>query len=159
MATALAEKDEDPRPCLCLAILFELLQRGRSLVQASGAVAATCCCWFWPFGCKAEEISPFLGSALLRLGRLLKDKLSCVVQDLTACLSCRRDSKEDKQPVTVGGWARGFLCGAGTADSSDSSHFKLQSFTQPAHIPLCSKNNRTNASRESFYCQSARSSV
>uniref|UniRef100_A0AAX7TE66 DH domain-containing protein n=1 Tax=Astatotilapia calliptera TaxID=8154 RepID=A0AAX7TE66_ASTCA len=98
MAMALAEKDEDPRPCLCLTILFELLQRGRSLVQALGAVAAMCCCWFWPFGCKAEEKSPFLGSALLRLGRLLKDKLSCVVQDLTACLSCQRDSKEGKQP-------------------------------------------------------------
>lgn len=137
MAMALAEKDEDPRPCLCLTILFELLQRGRSLVQVLGAVAAMCCCWFWPFGCKAEEKSPFLGSALLRLGRLLKDKLSCVVQDLTACLSCQRDSKEGKQPVTVGGWARGFLCGAGMADSTDSSHFKLQSFTQPAHIPLC----------------------
>ncbi len=92
--------DEAPRPCLYLTTLIELFMRDQSPAQALCSLLAMC--WFWPSGCEAEEKNLFLGSVLLSLGRRLKDKLACLAQDLAACLSCHRDVKGDKQPVTAG---------------------------------------------------------
>lgn len=91
--------DEDPRPCLYLTTLIELFMRDQSPAQALCSLLAMC--WFWPSGCEAEEKDLFLGSVLLTLGRFLKDKLACLAKEMAACLSCQRDAKGDKQPVTM----------------------------------------------------------
>lgn len=57
--------------------------------------------WFWPSDCEAEEKDLLLGSVLLSLGRLLKNKLTWLAVHVAACLSCHRDAKGDKQPVTM----------------------------------------------------------
>ncbi|XP_076604807.1 rho guanine nucleotide exchange factor TIAM2 isoform X3 [Chaetodon auriga] len=88
--------DEDPRPCLDLTTLIELFMWDRSPAQILCSLLAMC--WFWLSGCKAEERDLFLGSVLLSLGRVLKDKLTCLAQDMAACLSCQRGGKGDKQP-------------------------------------------------------------
>lgn len=92
--------DEAPRSCLYLTTLIELFVRDQSPAQALCSLLAMC--WFWPSGCEAEEKDLFLGSVLLSLGRLLKDKLACIAQHMAACLSCQGNTKEDKQPVTMG---------------------------------------------------------
>lgn len=91
--------DEDPRPCLCLTTLVELFMEDQSPAQALCSLLAMC--WFWPSDNKAEEMDLFLGSALLSLGRLLKDKLACLAQDMADCFPCQRDAKGDKRPVTI----------------------------------------------------------
>lgn len=90
---------EDPRPCLYLTTLIELFMRDQSPARALCSLLAMC--WFWPSGCEAEEKDLFLGSVLLSFGRLLKDKLAGLAQDMAACLFCRRHVKGDKQPVTM----------------------------------------------------------
>lgn len=102
--------DEDPKPCLYLTTLIELFMRDQSPSQSLCSLLAMC--WFWLSDCEAEEKDLFLGSVLLSLGRLLKNKLVCLATDMAACLSCQRDVKGDKQPVTmcsllVGGFNRG----------------------------------------------------
>lgn len=91
---------ESPQSCHHLTTLTELFVRDQSPAQALCSLLAMC--WFWPSGCEAEEKDLFLGSVLLSLGRLLKDKLACLAQHVAACLSCERDTKGDKQPVTMG---------------------------------------------------------
>lgn len=95
-----AVNDEDPRPCLYLTTLIELFKRDQSPAQALCSLLAMC--WFRPSGHEAEEKDLFLGSVLLSLGRFIKDKLARLARDMAACLSCQRDVKEDKQPVTIG---------------------------------------------------------
>lgn len=97
--TAPTVNDEDPRPCLYLTTLIELFLPDQSPAQALCSLLAMC--WFWRSGSEAKEKDLFLGSVLLSLGRFLKDKLACLVQDMAACLSCHRDVKGDKQPVTM----------------------------------------------------------
>lgn len=92
--------DEAPRSCLYLTTLIELFVRDQSPAQALCSLLAMC--WFWQSDCEAEEKDLFLGSALLSLGRLLKDKLACLAQDMAACLSCQRNTKGDEQLVTMG---------------------------------------------------------
>lgn len=94
--------DEAPQSCLHLTTLIELFVRDQSPAQALCSLLAMC--WFWPSGCEAEEKDLFLGSVLVSLGRLLKDKLACLAQHMAACLSCQRNTKGDKQPVTMGLW-------------------------------------------------------
>lgn len=88
--------DEDPRPGLYLTTLMELFMRDQSPAQALCSLLAMY--WFWPSDCEAEEKDLFLGSVLLSLRRFLKDKLACLGQDMTSCVSC----KSDKQTVTMG---------------------------------------------------------
>ncbi|GLD56211.1 T-lymphoma invasion and metastasis-inducing protein 2 isoform X4 [Lates japonicus] len=90
--------DEAPRSCLCLTTFMELFVQDRSPAQALCSLLSMC--WFWQSGCEAEEKDLFLGSALLSLGRLLKDKLGCLAQDMAACLSCKRNTKQDKQTLS-----------------------------------------------------------
>lgn len=95
--------DEDPRPCLYFTTPFELFMRDQSPSQALCSLLARC--WFWPSDCEAEEKDLFLGSVLLSLGRLLKNKLACLGLDMAACLQiicCQRDVKGDKHVVTMG---------------------------------------------------------
>lgn len=72
----------------------------RSPAHALCSLLAMCC--FWSCSSEAEEMDLFLGPALLSLGRLLKDKLACLAEDMTACLSCQRGAKGDKQAVIMG---------------------------------------------------------
>lgn len=61
-------------------------------------------CWFWPPGSEADRRDVFLCSALLSLGRLVKDKLACAAAHVDACLQvlcCRDDGKGDKAAVTM----------------------------------------------------------
>ncbi|KAF0044548.1 hypothetical protein F2P81_003706 [Scophthalmus maximus] len=106
--------DEAPRPCLYLTTFMELFMRDQSPVQALCSLLAMC--WFWPSGCEAEEKDLFLGSALLGLGRLLKDKLARLAQDMAARLSCQRETKGDKRPSvdTVCTLYQSFQDGAGS---------------------------------------------
>ncbi|KAM7376528.1 hypothetical protein PAMP_006255 [Pampus punctatissimus] len=90
--------DDDPHPCLCLTTLVELFMQDRSPAQALCSLLSMC--WFWPSGSEAEEKDLFMGSALLSLGRLLKDKLADLAQDMADCLSCQRDAKGEKQPLS-----------------------------------------------------------
>lgn len=83
--------DEDPQPSLHLTTFIEIFVQDQSHAQALCSLLAMCC--FWPSGSEAEEEDLNLGSALLRLGRLVKDKLACVVEDVSACLCCQRGSK------------------------------------------------------------------
>lgn len=92
--------DEDPRRCLDLTTLIQLFMWDRSPAQVLCSLLAMC--WFWRSRCEADEKDLFLGSVLLSLGRLLRDKLACLAQDMAACLSCQRGVKGDKQPVTMG---------------------------------------------------------
>lgn len=95
-----AGNDEGPPPCLYLTTLMGLFTQDQSPAQALCSLLAMC--WFWPSSCQGEEKDLFLGSALLSLGRLLKDKLACLAQDVTTCLPCQGDTKGDKRPVTIG---------------------------------------------------------
>ncbi|KAG7226247.1 hypothetical protein INR49_002997 [Caranx melampygus] len=91
--------DESRQSCLYLTTFVELFMWDQSPAQALCSLLAMC--WFWPSNCEAEEKDLFLGSALLSLGRLVKDKLACLAQDVAACLSCQRDAKGDKQPMRI----------------------------------------------------------
>lgn len=91
--------EEAPRSCLYLTTLIELFARDQTPAQAVCSLLAMC--WFWPSGCEAKEKDLFLGSALLSLVRLLKDKLACLARDIAACLTCRSNTKGDKQPVIM----------------------------------------------------------
>lgn len=96
--------DEDPQPCLYLTTLIEHFMRDQTPSRALCSLLAMC--WFWPSDCEAEEKDLFLGSVLLSLGRLLKNKLACLALDMAACLQiicCQRDVKGDKLPVTMMG--------------------------------------------------------
>lgn len=94
-----AVTDEAPQSCLYLATFMELFMWDQSPAQALCSLLAMC--WFWPSGCEAEEKDLFLGSALLGLGRLVKDKLACLALDVAACWSCHRDAKGNEQPVRL----------------------------------------------------------
>lgn len=62
-------------------------------------------CWFWPPGSEAGRRDVFLGSALLSLGRLVKDKLARAAAHADDCLQalcCRDDGKGDIAAVTMG---------------------------------------------------------
>ncbi|KAK5857185.1 hypothetical protein PBY51_010443 [Eleginops maclovinus] len=87
--------DEDPQPGLYLTTLMELFMQDQSPAQALCSLLAMY--WFWPSGCEADEKDLFLGSVLLSLRRFLKDKLACLAQDMTSCMSC----KSNKQTVTM----------------------------------------------------------
>jgi len=91
--------DEDAKPCLYLTTLIELFMHEQSPAHALWSLLAMC--WFWSSGCEAEEKELFLGSALLSLGRLLKDKLACLAEDMSACIPCQKDTKGDTRPVIM----------------------------------------------------------
>lgn len=93
-----AVSDEDPPPCLYLTTLVELLMRDQSPSQALCSFLAMF--WFWS-DCEAEEKDLLLGSVLLGLVRLLKNRMACLLLDLVSCFSCHRGVKGDKQPVTM----------------------------------------------------------
>lgn len=93
---------EDARLCRYTTTLMALLHE-QSPAHALWSLLAMC--WFWSSGCEAEEKELFLGSGLLSLGQILKDKLACLAEDMTACLPCHRDTKGDKQPVIMGRFA------------------------------------------------------
>lgn len=102
-AVARLAGDEDPQPCLYLGTLIELFLRDQSPSRALCSLLAMC--WFWPSDSEAEERDLFLGSVLLSLGRLLKNKLACVAADIDACLQiicCQEEAKGEKRPVTMG---------------------------------------------------------
>ena len=115
--------DEAPRSGLYITTFFELFMWDQSPIRSLCSLLAMC--WFWPSGSEAEEKDLFMGSALLSLGRLLKDKLTCLAQDMAACFSRQRDTKGDKQLVTMG-------CGRFSLKQLILLVFalKLQSFTQ-----------------------------
>lgn len=92
--------DEDPRPCVYLPTLIKLFIRDQLPAQALCSLLAMC--WVWPPCCEAKEKDLFVGSALLSLRQLLKDKLARLAQDVAACLACQRDTKGDKLLVTMG---------------------------------------------------------
>lgn len=98
--TAPAVRDEDHQPCLYPTTLTEIFMRDQLPSQALCSLLAMC--WFWPSDCEAEGKDLFLGSVLLSLVRLLKNKLACLAVDVAGCLSCYTDVKGDKQPVTMG---------------------------------------------------------
>lgn len=97
--TAPTASEDNPGPSLYLTTLVELLMRDHSPAQALCSLLAMC--WMCPPSCEGEQKNLFLGSVLLGLGRLLKDKLACLAQNMADCLSCRRDGKGAKQPVTL----------------------------------------------------------
>lgn len=104
MAAAPAADGGDPPPrCLHLGAPTELFSRDGSPSGALRSLLAMC--WFWPAGSGAERRDVFLGSALLSLGRLLKDKLACAAAHADSCLQmlcCQEDGKGDKRAVTMG---------------------------------------------------------
>lgn len=141
--------DEAPQSCLYLTTFMELFMWDQSPAQALCSLLAMC--WFWPSGCEAEEKDLFLGSALLSLGRLVKDKLACLAQDVAACLSCQRDAKGDKQPVTrpTGLWEVLTVI----ADILWIFTLELQSFIQLPQPSVCKYISR-NVSLHLFHSQS-----
>lgn len=90
---------EDSQSCHYLSTLIELFLQVKSPAQALCSLLATC--WFWLPGCRAEEKDLFLGSALVGMGRLLKEKLACLAQEIAACLSCQRNAKADDRMVNM----------------------------------------------------------
>lgn len=91
------------RPSRHLGAPAELFGRDGSPSGALRSLLAMC--WFWPPGSEAERRDVFLGSALLSLGRLLKDKLACAAAHADACLQtlcCQDDGKGDEAAVTMG---------------------------------------------------------
>lgn len=97
---ALAADDGAPRSHL--GAPTELFWRDGSPSGALRSLLAMC--WFWPPGSEAERRDVFLGSALLSLGRLLKDKLACAAAHADACLQmlcCQDDGRVDKAAVTM----------------------------------------------------------
>lgn len=92
--------EEDPRPCVYLPTLIELFFRDQSPVQALCSLLAMC--WFWPAGCVAED-KDLLGSALLSLRQLLKEKLAHLMEDMATCLACQKGHDGDKRLVTTVG--------------------------------------------------------
>lgn len=92
--------DDDPGPSLYLTTLVELFMGDQSPAQALCSLLAMC--WFWQPSCEGGEKDLLLVSVVLRLGRLLKDKLACLAENVSDCLSCQTDAKGDKQPVIMG---------------------------------------------------------
>ncbi|MEQ2235807.1 hypothetical protein ILYODFUR_005982, partial [Ilyodon furcidens] len=86
-----SRNDEDPQPSLYLTTSIEIFMQDQSPAHALCLLAM---CWFWSSSSEAEEEDLNLGSALLSLGRLVKDKLACLVDNVSTCLSCQRGSKQ-----------------------------------------------------------------
>lgn len=82
------EKEEEARPCVYLTTLIQLFIRDQSPAQALCSMLAMC--WFWSGGCEAEEKDLFLGSALLTLRQLFKDKLDLLLDDMAGCVACEK---------------------------------------------------------------------
>ena len=81
--------EEEPRPCVYLTTLIELFIREQSPAEAACSLLAMCC--FWPGGgLEAEDKDLFLGSALLTLRRLLRDKLAHLLDNMAVCLACEK---------------------------------------------------------------------
>ncbi|MEQ2157265.1 hypothetical protein GOODEAATRI_000168, partial [Goodea atripinnis] len=78
-----------------------LVQHSKDQSPAHALCSLLAMCWFWSSSSEAEEEDLNLGSALLSLGRLVKDKLACLADNVSACLSCQRGSK---QAVIIGQW-------------------------------------------------------
>lgn len=88
----LTRNNEDPQTFLYLAVLIEIFMQDQSPANTLCSLFAMC--WIWPSGYNAEEDNLNLGSALLSLGRLVKKKVACLVEDVSACLPCQRGSKQ-----------------------------------------------------------------
>ena len=86
------------RPCVYLSVLIELFIREQLPAEAVCSLLAMC--WFWP-GCVGEDKDIFLGSALLTLCRLLRDKLACLLQDMAACMACEKAAEASTLLVTL----------------------------------------------------------
>lgn len=82
-------EESSPRPCVYLTTLIGLFIRDQSPARAVCSLLAMCW-WFWPGGCGAEEKDVFLGSALLTVRRLFKDKLARLLDHVAACLACEK---------------------------------------------------------------------
>lgn len=89
--------DLDAGPCVCPSALIELFIREQTPAEAACSLLAMCC--FWP-GCVGEERDLVLSSALLTLGRLLRDKLACLLQDMAACVACQKAAEASTLLVT-----------------------------------------------------------
>uniref|UniRef100_A0A3B4AAH5 DH domain-containing protein n=1 Tax=Periophthalmus magnuspinnatus TaxID=409849 RepID=A0A3B4AAH5_9GOBI len=50
---------------------------------------------------KSQKKDHFFGPVLNGLGCLLKQKLACLVEEISACLSCQRDAKEEERMVNM----------------------------------------------------------
>ncbi|MEQ2211258.1 hypothetical protein XENOCAPTIV_017806 [Xenoophorus captivus] len=87
-----SRNNEDPQPSLYLTTSIEIFMQDQSPAHALCSLLAMC--WFWSSSSEAEEEDLNLGSALLSLGRLVKDKLACLADNVSACLSCQRGSKQ-----------------------------------------------------------------
>ncbi|XP_071183884.1 rho guanine nucleotide exchange factor TIAM2-like [Salvelinus alpinus] len=82
------EQEEEARPCVYLTTLIQLFIRDQSPAQALCSMLAMC--WFWSGGCETEEKNLFLGSALLTLRQLFKDKLDLLLDDMAGCVACEK---------------------------------------------------------------------
>ncbi|MED6241313.1 hypothetical protein ATANTOWER_008644, partial [Ataeniobius toweri] len=87
-----SRNNEDPQPSLYLTTSIEIFMQDQSPAHALCSLLAMC--WFWSSSSEAEEEDLNLGSALLSLGCLIKDKLACLADNVSACLSCQRSSKQ-----------------------------------------------------------------
>lgn len=99
MAAATAADSEDVRrSSRRLATPADLFWRGGSPSGALRSLLAMC--WLWPSGSERRDV--FLGSALLSLGRLLKDKLAGAAAHADDCLQVLCCQDDDKAAVTMG---------------------------------------------------------
>lgn len=90
---------EDTQSCHYLGSLTQLFNQDQTPAQAMCSFLSMCCLRMPGF--RAEEKDLFMGSALVSLARLLKEKLTCLFEELASCLSCQKNAREDERMVNM----------------------------------------------------------